>query len=87
MGGTRRIPPTLLFRPGVRDPRRDDGIRPRGHVGAVPNHVQVELDGFPAVYAMGAIDVLGIPAMAGRDGRIAATDPRDGAPVRNTSPR
>ncbi|MGH3285586.1 MAG: organomercurial lyase, partial [Streptosporangiaceae bacterium] len=39
------------------------------------------LDGFPAVYAMCAIDALGIPAMAGRDGRIAATDPRDGAPV------
>jgi hypothetical protein len=30
---------------------------------------------------MCAIDALGIPAMAGRDGRIAATDPRDGAPV------
>jgi hypothetical protein len=40
VGGTRRIPPTLLFRPGVRDPRRDDGTRPRGHVGAVPNHVR-----------------------------------------------
>lgn len=41
---------------------------------------QAELDGFPTVYAMCAIDALGIPAMAGRDGRIAATDPRDGAP-------
>ncbi|MGH3298878.1 MAG: organomercurial lyase [Trebonia sp.] len=30
---------------------------------------------------MCAIDALGIPAMAGRDGRITATDPRDGAPV------
>jgi hypothetical protein len=46
-----------------------------------PTRQQVELDGFPAVYAMCAIDALGIPAMAGRDGRIAATDPRDGAPV------
>jgi len=46
-----------------------------------PTRQQVELDGFPAVYAMCAIDALGIPAMAGRDGRMAATDPRDGAPV------
>jgi alkylmercury lyase len=46
-----------------------------------PTRQRVELDGFPAVYAMCAIDALGIPAMAGRDGRIAATDPRDGAPV------
>src|SRR5712691_1896094 len=46
-----------------------------------PTRQQVELDGFPTVYAMCAIDALGIPAMAGRDGRITATDPRDGAPV------
>jgi len=46
-----------------------------------PTRQQVELDGFPAVYAMCAIDALGIPVMAGRDGRITATDPRDGAPV------
>jgi Alkylmercury lyase len=46
-----------------------------------PTRQQVELDGFPAVYAMCAIDALGIPVMAGRDGRIAATDPHDGAPV------
>jgi hypothetical protein len=46
-----------------------------------PTRQQVELDGFPAVYAMCAIDALGIPAMARRDGRIAAVDPRDGAPV------
>jgi Alkylmercury lyase len=46
-----------------------------------PTRQQVELDGFPAVYAMCAIDALGIPAMAGRDGRITAIDPRDGAPV------
>lgn len=41
----------------------------------------MELDGFPAVYAMCAIDALGIPAMTGQDGRIAAADPRDGTPV------
>ena len=46
-----------------------------------PTRQQVQLDGFPAVYAMCAVDALGIPVMAGRDGRIAATDPRDGAPV------
>jgi hypothetical protein len=46
-----------------------------------PTRQQVELDGFPAVYAMCAIDALGIPAMAGRDGRITAIDPGDGAPV------
>ncbi len=47
----------------------------------LPTRQQVQLDGFPAVYAMCAIDALGIPAMAARDGRITATDPRDGAPV------
>ena len=47
----------------------------------LPTRQLVELDGFPAVYAMCAIDALVIPAMAGRDGRIAAVDPRDGAPV------
>lgn len=46
-----------------------------------PTRQQAELDGFPAVYAMCAIDALGIPAMTGRDGRIAAVDPRDGAPL------
>ncbi len=46
-----------------------------------PTRQQVELDGFPAVYAMCAIDALGIPAMAARDGRITATDPRDDAPI------
>ena len=46
-----------------------------------PTRQQVELAGFPAVWAMCAIDALGVPVMAGRDGRIAAVDPRDGAPV------
>jgi alkylmercury lyase len=35
----------------------------------------------PAVHAMCAIDALGLPAMAGSDGQITATDPHDGAPV------
>jgi alkylmercury lyase len=46
-----------------------------------PTRQRVELDGFPAVYAMCAIDALGIPAMTGRDGRITSADPRDGAPI------
>jgi len=46
-----------------------------------PTRQQVELDGYPAVYSMCAIDALGMPAMAGRDGRITAIDPHDGAPV------
>jgi hypothetical protein len=47
----------------------------------VPTRHLVELDGLPAVHAMCAIDALGLPFMAGRDGRITSTDPRDGAPV------
>ena len=46
-----------------------------------PTRQRVELDGFPAVYAMCAIDALGIPVMAGKDGQITATDPHDDAPV------
>jgi hypothetical protein len=46
-----------------------------------PTAWEVQLDGFPAVYAMCAIHALGIPAMAGRDGRITATDPHDGGRV------
>jgi hypothetical protein len=44
-----------------------------------PTRQRVVLDEFPAVYAMCAIDALGIPAMTGRDGRITATDPHDDA--------
>ncbi len=39
---------------------------------------RVELDGLPALYAMCAIDALGLPAMAGRDGQITSADPHDG---------
>ena len=46
-----------------------------------PTRQRVELDGFPGVYAMCAIDALGVPAMAGRDGKITATDPRDDGPI------
>ena len=46
-----------------------------------PTRQRVELDGFPGVYAMCAIDALGLPVMAGRDGQITATDPHDDGPV------
>ena len=49
-----------------------------------PTPHRVELDGLPAVYAMCAIDALGLPAMAGRDGRITSADPRDGTPIEVT---
>lgn len=46
-----------------------------------PTPHRVRLDGLPAVYAMCAIDALGLPAMAGRDGRITSADPADGTPI------
>jgi NAD-dependent dihydropyrimidine dehydrogenase PreA subunit len=49
-----------------------------------PTPHRVELDGLPAVYAMCAIDALGLPAMAGRDGRITSADPADGTPIEVT---
>jgi Alkylmercury lyase len=46
-----------------------------------PTPHRVELDGLPAVYAMCAIDALGLPAMARRDGTITSADPHDGTPI------
>jgi NAD-dependent dihydropyrimidine dehydrogenase PreA subunit len=46
-----------------------------------PTPHRVELDGLPPVYAMCAIDALGLPAMAGLDGQITSTDPHDGSPI------
>jgi alkylmercury lyase len=46
-----------------------------------PTRQQVQLNGHPPVYAMCAIDALGIPAMTDHDGRITATDPHDDTPV------
>src|SRR5215469_3242107 len=45
----------------------------------------VEMDGLPAVYAMCAIDALGLPAMARRDGIITSADPHDGTPITVTA--
>ena len=46
-----------------------------------PTPHRVELHGLPAVYAMCAIDALGLPAMTGRDGRISSADLHDGTPI------
>lgn len=46
-----------------------------------PTPHRIELDGLPAVYAMCAIDALGLPAMTGRDGRITSADPHDRTPI------
>jgi NAD-dependent dihydropyrimidine dehydrogenase PreA subunit len=49
-----------------------------------PTPHRVQLDAVPAVWAMCAIDALGLPAMAGRDGRITSADPADGTPIEVT---
>jgi alkylmercury lyase len=49
-----------------------------------PTPHRVELDGLPAVYAMCAIDALGLPLMAGRDGQITSADPHDATPIQVT---
>src|SRR5712691_6498823 len=49
-----------------------------------PTPHRVALDGLPAVYAMCAIDALGLPAMAGRDGQITSADPADGTLIEIT---
>ena len=51
----------------------------------IPTSHRVRLDGLPAAYAMCAIDALGLPAMAGRDGRITSADPADGTPIEVTA--
>jgi NAD-dependent dihydropyrimidine dehydrogenase PreA subunit len=49
-----------------------------------PTPHRVELDGLPAVYAMCAIDALGLPSMTGRDGQIISANPHDGSPIEVT---
>ena len=49
-----------------------------------PTPHRVRLDGLPAVYAMCAIDALGLPLMAGRGGRITSADPNDDTPIEVT---
>ena len=45
-----------------------------------PTPYRVELAGGPAVFAMCAVDALGIPQTLGRDGRISSVDPGSGRP-------
>lgn len=47
----------------------------------VPTPHRVELDGLPAVYAMCAIDALGLPAMTRCGGQITSADPSDGTRI------
>jgi hypothetical protein len=49
-----------------------------------PTPHRVQLDGLPAVYAMCAIDALGLPLMAGRDGQVTSAGPHDGTPIEVT---
>ncbi|MEV4471332.1 alkylmercury lyase family protein [Nonomuraea sp. NPDC049504] len=48
---------------------------------SVPTAHRVEIAGGPQVFAMCAIDALGIAAMLGRDVHVTSTDPLDGRPV------
>lgn len=49
---------------------------------ATPTRHRVEVAGGEPVYAMCAVDALGIPGMLGRDGVITSADPIDGTPIR-----
>ena len=46
-----------------------------------PTPYRVDLAGGPAVFAMCAVDALGIPQMLRRDGRISSVDPSSGQPI------
>ena len=60
----------------------DDGeIHVAYPFSTTPTGHQVELTGGPTVFAMCAIDALGIPAMTGRDATITATDPANSIPL------
>ncbi|MGH3303222.1 MAG: alkylmercury lyase family protein [Streptosporangiaceae bacterium] len=48
----------------------------------IPTGHRVQLADAPPVWAMCAIDALGIPQMTGRDGTVTAADPHSGDPVR-----
>ncbi|WP_049564014.1 alkylmercury lyase family protein [Nonomuraea sp. SBT364] len=67
--------------------RLDDDGRGAGQIlaaypfSASATRHRVQIDGGPAVFAMCAIDALGIAAMLGRDVRITSADPHDGRPV------
>ncbi|MEV4178413.1 organomercurial lyase, partial [Nonomuraea sp. NPDC049709] len=56
-------------------------IRAAYPFSASPTRHRVQINGGPAVFAMCAIDALGIAAMLGRDVRITSADPLDERPV------
>jgi hypothetical protein len=58
------------------------GIRGAYPFSGVPTAHVVAIDGGPVVYAMCAIDALGIAAMLGRNVTIASADPVSGAEIR-----
>jgi hypothetical protein len=63
--------------------RLDDSgdVRAAYPFSAVPTAHRVTIDGGPDVYAMCAVDALGIAAMLGRAVRIASMDAADGSPI------
>lgn len=63
----------------------DGGIRVAYPFSAVPTRHRVQLAGGVEVYAMCAIDALGIPPMLGADATFTTTDPVGGAPITVTA--
>lgn len=59
----------------------DGGIRACYPFSAPPSRHRVHIDSGPSVFAMCAIDALGIPVMLRRSGSVATTDPLTGDPV------
>jgi Alkylmercury lyase len=57
------------------------GIRCAYPFSATPTAHLVDIEGGPSVYAMCAIDALGMSAMLHRDVTIRSTDPRNGRPI------
>lgn len=56
----------------------DGSIQVAYPFSSVPTSHQVQLDGAPPVFAMCAIDALGLPLMVGREATILTQDPTDG---------
>ncbi len=63
----------------------DGGVRVAYPFSAVPTRHRVRLAGEVEMFAMCAIDALGIPAMLGTDAVITTSDPVDGAPITMTA--
>lgn len=50
-------------------------------LSAVPTRHRVQVQGRPVLYAMCAVDALGIPAMLGAAGTVTSADPASGQPI------